>query len=507
VAGAAGAREPDGEPMSGTEQSTPYAGVAETHSGAVVFLGERAYKFKKPLAFPFVDYSTLDARRLACEEEVALNRRLAPDVYLGVGELHAPGQDDPEPVVVMRRLPVDRRLSTLVRGGFDVSGELRALARVVARFHGAAPSTPAAVIAAGPDATLGRWEANAAEMAEAASHLPDPGASGAVLADARTYLAGRRDLLERRVADGWAREGHGDLLTDDIFCLADGPRVLDCLEFDERLRTGDVLADVAFLAMDLERLGRADLGWSFIEDHAALLGDRWPASLAHHHIAYRAQVRAKVACLRAAQGGEGATAEAAQLLGIAARHLEAGRVRLVLVGGPPGTGKSTLATSLGGALGAVVLRSDEVRKELAGLPPLDRAAADLDEGIYGAASTAATYDALLARARSLLAGGESVVLDASWQDPGRRAAARVVASDAHASPVELRCSAPAELVAERVTRRLATGTDASDADAAVARAIAERFPAWPEAVEVPTTGPVTESAAVALAAVRGQPAT
>ena len=140
---------------------------------------------------------------------------------------------------------------------------------------------------------------------------------------------------------GRARDGHGDLLADDIFLLDDGPRVLDCLEFDDALRLDDVLADVAFLAMDLERLGRPDLAERFLAAYRAASGDTWPSSLAHHHIAYRAQVRAKVSAIRAEQGVPDSADKAQALLRLALAHLEAGRVRLVLVGGLPGTGKST----------------------------------------------------------------------------------------------------------------------------------------------------------------------
>ncbi len=247
-----------------------------------------------------------------------------------------------------------------------------------------------------------------------------------MLAAARRYVDGRGRLFAARIDRGWARDGHGDLLADDIFCCDDGPRILDCLEFDERLRVGDVLADAAFLAMDLERLGRPDLGWSFLQLHAELLGDRWPSSLAHHHIAYRAQVRAKVALARARQGVRGGDDEAARLLGIAGRHLRAGRARLVLVGGSPGTGKSTIAERLGVELDAIVVRSDELRKEVAGLPADAHAPSPPHAGIYSQRMTEATYEALIGRARELLELGEMVIVDATWSEQHwRDAAARM----------------------------------------------------------------------------------
>ncbi|MGE0878743.1 MAG: AAA family ATPase [Acidimicrobiia bacterium] len=475
--------------------------MAETHLGVVVFLGDRAYKFKKALHLPFVDYSTVEARRAACENEVRLNRRFAPDVYLGVGTL---GDPDParrdEPVVVMRRLPVDRRLSKLVVDGEPVDAHLRHLAHQLAGYHAGAPITSIALDAATAASTLRRWETNAAEMQPFAGTFLDVQRLATILDDARLYIAGRKQLFDDRIAAKRARDGHGDLLADDIFCLDDGPRILDCLEFDERLRAGDVLADVAFLAMDLERLGRPDLGWSLLELHRELLDDHWPDSLAHHQIAYRAQVRAKVACVRAAQGDEDAAVAAMKYLELCAAHLATGRVRLVLVGGLPGSGKSTLSGNLGGEVGAFVLHSDEVRKEVAGLASGAHAPAPLDQGIYTPAMTDATYEALLTRAEAMLARGETVVLDASWAEPRWRARAAAIAERTFSEFAELRCTVPQHVAVDRIARRQAAGTDASDADATIARARAAREAPWPSATDIDTTGTADDTLAAALSA-------
>jgi hypothetical protein len=219
---------------------------------------------------------------------------------------------------------------------------------------------------------------------------------------AHRYLDGRSRLFERRIAEGHIRDGHGDLLADDVFCLDDGPRILDCLEFDDRLRYGDVLLDVAFLAMDLECLGAPDLARRFLDWYTEFSGRPFPASLASHYVAYRAHVRAKVACLRHDQGVEDAADEARCLLDLAHRHLEEAAVRLVLVGGLPGTGKSTLARGLADARGWAVLRSDEVRKELTGLPAAVPASSAWGEGLYRPEMTAATYAELLRRASAAL---------------------------------------------------------------------------------------------------------
>jgi aminoglycoside phosphotransferase family enzyme/predicted kinase len=462
--------------------------VTETHVSWVTLVGDRAYKRKKPVRTGFLDFSTVEARRRACEEEVRVNRRLAPDVYLGVDPVLGCNGDVCDYVVVMRRMPAELRLSTLVAAGVDVDDGLRRIARRVAALHLNGERSAAADAAASAEAVLARWEANDAELAPMSHLLADPALAGHAVGLARRYVAGRRDLFADRVRAGRAVDGHGDLLADDIFALPDGPRILDAIEFDARLRLGDGLADIAFLAMDLERLGAPELARRLLGWYAEFAGDRWPASLAHFYIAYRAQVRAKVACLRAAQESRTAAPEADALLSLAVSHLEAGRCALILVGGPPATGKTTIAAELGARRDWVVLRSDHVRKELAGLTATTPAAAPLGAGVYSPTMTALAYGELLHRAGDLLAAGESVVLDATWGDPVWRAEARRVAERVSAELVELRCSLPVAEASERARRRRG-GEDASDAGPEIAAALAERFAPWPQAAVIDTAGP------------------
>jgi aminoglycoside phosphotransferase family enzyme/predicted kinase len=477
--------------------AAPAASVAETHSAVVFFVGDRAYKLKKPVDLGFLDFRSRAGREAVCHREVELNRRLSPDVYLGVADVHGPGGEMCDHLVVMRRMPHDRRLSTLVERGERVEGHLWDLAHLIAAFHSRAERSAAADAAASPGALAGRWRDNSASL-KASVPVVDGATVERVHALAMRYLDGRLPLFDRRRVEGRACDGHGDLLADDVFCLPDGPRVLDCIEFDDGLRYGDTLADVAFLAMDLERLGRPELGELFLRAYRLHADDVWPASLEHHHIAYRAQVRAKVTAIRAGQGHEPSVAEARRLLAMAADHLEAARVRLVVVGGLPGTGKSTVAGAIGDALGATVLRSDEVRKELAGLPVDWPAHHQYGRGIYTAEATANTYRELLSRSEVALGMGETVVLDASWGDEGWRAQARAVASRACADLVELRCEVAAEVAAERMHARAAAGGGPSDATPAIAAAMAAVADPWPEAIAIGTDGPPSVSLAKAL---------
>lgn len=475
--------------------------IVETHISLVAFVADRVFKRKKPVHFPFVDLSTAAARERDCEREIALNRRLAPDVYVGVTALTDDEGRVVDHLVEMRRMPAGARLSTLAAAGADVDRCVGTLAAQVAELHASSPRAPQIDAAASHANVCSLWEQAFAQTSEFEGPVLDAGVAACTAALARRYLAGRRPLFDARVAAGRARDGHGDLLAEDIFCLPDGPRVLDCLEFDDRLRYGDVLADVAFLAMDLETLGRADLARRFLEGYASAAHDAWPRSLEHFYVAYRAHVRAKVACLRHAQGHEEARSRAERLLEVSHRHLEAARVRLVLVGGAPATGKTTVAVALANETGWPVLRSDAIRAERAGTRPDERIVAPLDADVYTSEAKSAVYDALLARASRLLEQGESVILDASWSESGWRAAAQAAADATASDVVALRCTVAADVAAARAAARAEHGDDLSGAGPEVARALAARFAPWPEALTIDTSRPVATAADDALRAV------
>ncbi len=477
------------------------AAVLETHVSTLVFLGERVYKIKKPVHLDFVDLSTPELRAEQCRREVALNRRLAPDVYLGVADVLGPDGVPCEHLVVMRRMPDDRRLATMVAAGTDVDRCLRAVARDLAAFHVRADRSPEISATGTVDAVRARWESSFATMEPFVGSVLDPDVVAAVTERVRRYLDGRGVLFSERIGHGKICDGHGDLLADDIFCLDDGPRILDCLEFDDALRAGDVLADVGFLAMDLERIGAPDLASRFLGWYREFSAETYPMTLAHHYIAYRAHVRSKVACLRASQGDETAAAAASRLLGLADEHLRHGRVVLALVGGLPGTGKSTLSVDLAARLGWSVLRSDEIRKDLVGVGHAEHHDVAFGAGPYDARTTDATYATLLERAAALVARGEPVILDASWGDAARRAAARALAASSVSELVELRCVAPRSVTRTRLEDRAAEGSDASDATAGVADAMSAVADPWPEAVTIDTAHGIERARESALAAV------
>jgi aminoglycoside phosphotransferase family enzyme/predicted kinase len=475
----------------------------ETHTAVVMLIGDRAYKMKKPVSLGFLDFTTREAREAVCHREVELNRRLAPGAYLGVWDVLDPRGEPCEHLVVMRRMPAERRLATLVRQGAEVSDELRHIAHIMAAFHSTAQRTPAISREGTRDAIRGRWMDSFAQVMPFRGGVLDDDLAGQIEGETLRFLAGRGPLFDRRLAEGRIVDGHGDLLAEDIFLLPDGPQLLDCIEFDDRLRAVDGLDDIAFLAMDLERLGQAGSGARLLDWYAEFAADPAPTSLRHHFVAYRAFVRAKVACLRHAQGGDAAgeaAGDVARHAELTAAHLRRGRVSLVLVGGAPATGKSTLAGALADQLGAVVISSDHVRKELAGLDPLTSAAAAYGEGIYTPQWTERTYAELLKRAEALLGLGESVVLDASWTRAAARRCAAAVAERTSSELVGLECVADRQVVAGRLRSR--TG-DASDADERVAERLRASADPWPAATTIDTNSAPDDSVSAAVAAVRG----
>lgn len=385
---------------------------------------------------------------------------------------------------LLRPVPAGRRLSVLVADDGDVDATVRDVAHLIAELHRASGRSAEADGAASVPATLARWENNDTELAAHAELLIDGAAPERVVALARAYLNGRGRLITERIRDGRAVVGPGDLTADDIFVLDDGPHILDDFEAGRRLPCGDGLANIASLAMDLEWLGAPSLAARLLSWYRKFAGDQWPASLAHHHIAFRAHVRAKIAVTDAARSGASSAPAADALLALAQRHLEAARVRLVLIGGVLDTRKTALARDLADGAGWVVESSEGVRHELAEMVATTSFAHPLDAGIYAPTMVALTYCELLHRAEDLLERGESVVLEATWAHPAWRTEAHHTAQHAGAHIVSFRCVA------------LHGGTP--DDARRVEELLTEGFPPWPEATDIDTA----DTAEVALSNAR-----
>ena len=353
--------------------------LVETHISWVFLAGERVYKVKKPVNLGFLDFTTLARRRRFCHEEVRLNRRLAPDVYLDVidikGTRRAPRFGGAgraiEVAVVMRRLPAERMLESLVKGDAAPPELLDAIGVTVARFHAGAETGGEIDELGGLETMRRNWEENFAQTdALGPEILPD-----ATRARVRAYVAA---FLEReaarfaaRVAAGKSRDCHGDLQAQHVCCV-EPVQIFDCIEFNHRFRFGDVAGEIAFLAMDLERLGRPDLAIRFLNAYLEETGDYEAVPLLDFYRAYRAWVRGKVLSFLVADHPERA-AEARALFALAARFAAPERrPRLLVTTGVMGSGKSTAARLAAARLGAIVIRTDAVQ-EAARRPAAPRA--------------------------------------------------------------------------------------------------------------------------------------
>ncbi len=476
-------------------------GFAETHISTVFLTSTRAYKMLKPVALGFVDFSDTAERLTAVDQELELNRRLAPDVYLGTADVHEGGRLV-DRMLVMRRIRDQDRLESLLRlrREHDDSVEpvlpedlrrcIDLVVRAVAKLHSdAGPVRGNAATMATRDAVRRNWQDNFDAIAPYVGELIDPREYEQVRRYSLDYLEGSSEVFRSRIDLGWVRDGHGDLRTEDIFCEPDGPRILDCLAFSEDLRIADVLADIGFLAMDLIHLGYPSEADRVLELYGDLTAETHPWSLAQHYIAYRAHVRAKVCCLQVSQGDPDKADLARVMHALAADRLRRAAPKLVIVGGGPGTGKSTVARGLSDAEHLSYLGSDIVRKELAGLSAEDRAGAVPEGGIYTPDMTERTYAEMMRRADMLLSHGESVVLDASFTQDMYRALARDLAARRRVRLVELCCEVDRDVALTRVRDRVG---DPSDADAAVVEHLGSRAEPWPQATVVDTS-PVVEA--------------
>jgi aminoglycoside phosphotransferase family enzyme/predicted kinase len=493
--------------------------VRQTHISVVFLAGAFAYKIKKPLQLEFLDYSTLEARRTCCEREVVLNRRLAPRVYLGVVAVTTEGSEvklerPGEPIewaVKMARLPEDATLQARLRGGHFTIDQLEELARRIAQFHQAAESGPHV-------SACGRFEtvaAHARANLEAAGAFVGRTISAPVLArlsaGTERALDSLRPLIESRAVRGMPRDTHGDLRLDHVYHFPERPApddwvIVDCIEFNKRFRYADPVADVSFLAMDLILHGRRDLARIWTEASIRANGDEEGRCLWPFYVAYRAAVRGKVEEMKTAEAEisptdrAAATANARACWLVALGELEPPGQRpcLVLVGGLPGAGKSTLARGLAERATFAVIRSDEVRKELAGSTGSMRAA--FGEGIYTPEWNERTYDECLRRAERLIAEGRRVVVDASFGAEANRSRFIGAAVRWGVPALLFVCHADPDVIRARLAARHG---DVSDADWAIREQAAARWETIGPVTrasthEVATDGETTDAVGVAL---------
>jgi len=452
--------------------------LVQTHISFVLLADDDVYKLKKPVRFSFLDFSSVERRRHFCHEEVRLNRRLAPDVYRGVVAICRDGdgyrlgrEDDPQAVeyaVHMRRLPAAHMLDWLLAHGQVTPSLIDALAHRIAEFHRHADTGPAVTANGDPAAVWRVLQDNYTAMRPFRDGTIAAADDDAIQAFARDFLARHDALFRRRQAEGRMRDGHGDLRCEHI-CCTDGYAIVDCVEFSPQFRYCDVASDIAFLAMDLEYLGHADLAAHLVTRYAAYANDPELPRLEGFYRCYRAYVRGKVGSLKSVEeevpGAERAAARAAaqRYLALAYRYTWTPTPALVVIAGLSGTGKSAVATALHDRTGFVHINSDVVRKQLAGVAART-APAGYEAGIYSTEMSARTYATMRTAAADYLGAGRGVILDATFQRRDDRAAAEAVAA-AHGVPiffVECRCGE--DEVRRRLAQRTVRRDSPSDAD-------------------------------------------
>ncbi len=443
------------------------AHVIETHISWVLLAGEWAYKIKKPLDLGFLDFSTPARRRFCCEEEIRLNRRLAPDIYVDVvpitGEAGAARIGGEGPVldwaVRMRAFPAD---ATLDRADRLTGAQIDAIADAVARFHAAIDPAPVDSPYGSPEAVMYPVRENFRQIRALAPEAADTELLDRLAAWSETEGARLAEHFADRKNGGWVRECHGDLHLGNIAWVNDRPLIFDCIEFNPALRYIDVTSEVAFLGMDLLSRGRADLAWRFLNRWLEHTGDYAGLAALPFYQVYRAMVRAKVGFIRAGQGDAAAAQTALDHLRLADRLARPRRPALLLMHGVSGSGKTQLSQRVLETLGAIRLRSDVERKRLFGLAPREDSAR-IPGGIYTEAASRRTFARLAEIAALLLRQGYSVILDATFL---RRVHRQPMLDVAEAAGVpwrilSLRASRP--VLTERVRRRAEVRGDASEA--------------------------------------------
>jgi hypothetical protein len=452
--------------------------VEETHISWVLLTGHDAYKIKKAVDLGFLDFSTLGARQFYCSEELRLNRRLAPDLYLDViaigGNPEHPvlgGKPAIEYAMHMRRFAQSSMMDRMLARGQITPAHIDKLAAVIANFHTAL--TPAE--ADSPFCATAAIQAAALQNFAPLPQLLRTSNDLAMLEMVRVActleISACEPLFRQRAAAGCVRECHGDLHLGNIVVLDDIPTPFDCIEFSAGLRWIDVISEISFTVMDLLQRGQPQLAWRLLNAYLEITGDYQGCGVLRFYLAYRAMVRAKIAAIRVSQlevaGTKQELKSCRSYLVLAHDCLTRRRPALIITHGLPGCGKSTFAQIALERLGAIRIRSDVERKRLFGLTALANSDSQINADIYSKDATRRTYSRLKELARVVIAAGFPVIVDAAFLRHEERESFRALAQELAVPFVIASLQTDAALLAERVSLRNRQGSDASEADVAV----------------------------------------
>ena len=456
--------------------------VFETHISYVILTGDYVYKLKKPVDLGFLDFTTLEKRKFYCEEELRLNRRLAPAMYLDVVSVHGTPEhpvvegEGPllEYAVKMRQFATADRMDKVTERGELTAGQIDELAKIVAAFHSVIPI-------AASDTTFGTFEVIQQRIMQnfeqVLQNTDDSGISNmcSQLRDwSDTALLKRRDLIEQRKQEGAVRECHGDMHMANIVMIEGKPVIYDCLEFAEDLRWIDTISEVAFLYMDLDFHHQHKLALRFMNQYMSRCGDYAGLGMLCIYLVYRAMVRAKVNSIEAKQQETNPEVAAKNItttrhyLALARNYVESfASPVLIIMHGLSGSGKSWLAEQLLESYGAIQIRSDVERKRLLGFEAEAKTKSDIDQGAYSQDMTARTYQRLLELARMILQAGPSVIVDATFLKKAHREQFQELALSLNIPYVILDLQASEETLQSRIMKRAEEEQDASEATLSV----------------------------------------
>lgn len=451
--------------------------VIETHISWVLLTGTYAYKIKKPVNFGFLDFSTLEKRRFYCEEELRLNRRFAPQLYLDVTPI---GGTPEKPVlggtatafefaVKMLQFPQHALLDRMLENGQLSSARTDEIAREVARFHAMIASSLVPSEAGTLEAVRRPVLQNFTQIAEQAGGRSDALLLNAIQSWSKAEFELKREALATRKEKGYIRECHGDLHLGNMAWIDDAVTLFDCIEFSPNLRWIDVMSDAAFVIMDLHDKGRPDLAQRFLNSYLEETGDFSGLAVLNYYLVYRAMVRAKVASIRASQPylkpeqTQAAMITMAGYLKLATEFTQPHRPWLVITHGLSGSGKTTASQILLEHSNAIRVRSDIERKRLYGLSPQERSQSGLDNGIYSADAHLQTYQHLEQLAKEILQAGYPVIVDAAFLKESERMAFRTLAYALRVPFLILHLQADEAALRQRIADRQMTGKDASEA--------------------------------------------
>jgi len=470
----------------------------ETHISLLFFVGKRVYKVKKSVDLGFLDFTTLERRKFYCEEEVRLNRRLSPEVYLGVvpivandaGGLSVGGVGEAiEWAVEMQRLPAAAMLDARLEAGEVDNQMIRELAHLLAGFHAGARTGEGVDSFGAPEAVAELVRSTLTALEPFASEPDVPTESGvralsldrlSFLKDsAEAFLAKSRDLMEERIREGRIRDGHGDLHAGNICYRPGGIAIYDCIEFSEAFRCSDVACDLAFLAMDLDYRGFHAFAAYLVRQYQAQSADPRLGELIGFYKQYRAVVRAMVACVTAREL-EAGSAEARSKLAEAERYLNLATSYalppcLVLMSGLPGSGKSTIARGLARPIHALVHRSDVRRKSLLETPAPIPKESGFSQGLYSPDRIELTYANLLESTLHDLSLGRSVIVDATFSKRDRREEFIRVAGELSVPTYVVETFASEEATRDRLLQRAEDRHEPSSADFSVYLEARQRY--------------------------------